>query len=56
MFGTVPMRPGFDRNSKDSKLFASFSQFEVEIVIGFWLGERKQLKNERTFKCLRLNR
>lgn len=46
------MRPGFDRNSKDSILFESFSQFKWEIVI----GERKQLKNERTFKCLSLNR
>lgn len=43
MFGIVPMRPGFDRNSKDSKLFVNFSQFEVGILAGFLWGEKKQL-------------
>ena len=52
----VPMRPGFDLNSKDSKLFVNLVQFREEIVTGFWCGDVKQLKKERAFKCLRLNR
>ena len=50
------MRPGFDRNSKDSKLSVKFSQFEVGILTGFWCGEKKQLKNESFLRCLSMNR
>lgn len=55
-FGTAPMRPGFDRNSKDSKLFVKFSQFEMGILSGFWSGEKKQLKNESVLRCSSMNK
>lgn len=56
MFGIVPMRPGFDRNSKDSKLFLKFSQFEEGILAGFLWGEKKQLKNESVLRCLSMKK
>jgi len=32
--GMFPMRPGFDLNSSDSKLLASFSQFPDGMIAG----------------------
>lgn len=54
--GIVPMRPRFDLNSKDFKVFVNLVQFRVEIVTGFWFGLVKQLKKESDFKWLRLNK
>ena len=56
MFGIVPMRPGFDRNSKDCKVFVKISQLEVGILTGFLWGEKKQLKNESILRCLSMNK
>lgn len=50
LVGIVLIRRGFDQNSKESKLFASFCQFEEGISMGLWLGEEKQLKIDREFR------